>query len=363
MKDLKNKLLAYHEKHETQADILFFVGGFVLDVFTLSDIDDPISIAQQVIYLLLTGVILYYKFLPGFDAAPKPKWIGTVWNFHDLILHFMLGSLLSIYSLFFLKSSSIATSLVFLLILAALMIGNEMTLVKKRADIKVGLFFICLFSFFSMLFPVLLGFVGLVPFGLAFLCTAGCVYLAYRLVLAKVGDPKLARSNMLVPGGGVAGLFLLFYLVGWIPPVPLSIQNMGIFHSIEKVDGNYVAWHENPWWRFWHSGDQHFRAEPGDKIYFFAEIFSPARFDDSVVLHWSFKDPKQGWKSTDRIPMRVVGGRKQGYRGFSVKQNYTPGEWRISVETTDGREIGRLYFEVLTLPQPDPARAFTRVAF
>jgi hypothetical protein len=45
--------------------------------------------------------------------------------------------------------------------------------------------------------------------------------------------------------------------------------------------------------------------------------------------------------------MQINGGRKDGFRGFSMKKNYQPGSWRIQVETTDGREIGRMYFDVI----------------
>ncbi|MNT64341.1 hypothetical protein D3C72_2022330 [compost metagenome] len=61
--------------------------------------------------------------------------------------------------------------------------------------------------------------------------------------------------------------------------------------------------------------------------------------------------------------MRITGGRKNGYRGFSTKANYTAGEWRISVETTDGREIGRIYFEVIKVAEPNPSRVFVQDAY
>jgi hypothetical protein len=287
------------------------------------------------------------------------KRLEKIWNYRQLIVHFLLGSLLSVYSLFFLKSASIFSSVIFVVFLMALMVANELKNVQKsEVNVKIGLYVICVFAFFSMMVPVLLGFVGIVPFILSVLLTALVLYGVVRLLHKRVPNKRVLFRAMIAPGGAVLSLFVVFYLMGWIPPVPLSVQNMGVYHNIEKVEGQYILFHENPWWRFWQTGDQEFKAEPSDKIYFFAQIFSPARFSDSVVLHWYYKEPRTGWKSTDRIPMKITGGRKNGYRGFSVKQNYTAGEWRISVETTDGREIGRIYFDVVKVAEPNPARLF-----
>jgi hypothetical protein len=160
----------------------------------------------------------------------------------------------------------------------------------------------------------------------------------------------------LVPGLGVAGVFLALYLAGLIPPVPLSAKKMGIYHRIEKEGDAYVLYHERAWWKFWLRGDQHFVSRPGDKIYFFTAISSPARFDDTVFVRWMFHSPR-GWSGSDRIPLKITGGRKEGFRGFTVKQNYDYGDgrWRASVETADGREIGRIYFTVEKAAE-DPAR-------
>ncbi|HRO67670.1 MAG TPA: DUF2914 domain-containing protein [Pseudobdellovibrionaceae bacterium] len=166
------------------------------------------------------------------------------------------------------------------------------------------------------------------------------------------------RSALLLPGGTVLALFFAFYLLGWIPPVPLSVQEIGIYHKVEKKDGGYLVSQENPWWRFWRSGDQDFMAEPGDEIFVFVRIFSPSRFSDSVVLHWQFHDPREGWKTSDRIPMGISGGREGGYRGYASKKNYSDGEWRVLVETTDGREVGRLKFWVTKLPVAFERRVF-----
>lgn len=345
-------------------DIAFFLGGFFFDVLTLSDIDDPINIFQQVAYLLILGLILYFDFLKTQNLFQAPARLEKVWNYRQLIIHFLLGSLLSLYSLFYIKSASLWSSLIFILILIILMVANELKRVQESAhNIKIALYVICLFSFFSMLVPVLLGFVGIIPFLISVGLTAGVLYGIYILLQRKITDQNALLKSLVTPGMSVLSLFLVFYFMGWIPPVPLSITQMGIYHSIEKSDGQYIVSHEKPSWKFWQKGDQDFVAEPGDKIYFFAQIFSPARFSDSVILHWYHKDPKTGWQTTDRIPMSITGGRKSGYRGFSSKQNYPEGEWRISVETTDGREIGRIYFDVTKSAEKRPDRLFTREVF
>lgn len=364
MQELKERFLRFYEENEIKVDIAFFLGGFFFDIFTLSAIDDLWGIGQQIVYLMLLGSILYLDFLQSHNFFQAPRRLQRLWDYRQLIVHFLLGSLLSVYSLFFLKSASLFSSLIFVLFLMGLMVANELKSIQRsEINIKVGLFIICLFSFFSITIPVLLGFVGLLPFAIALALTGVALYGAYLLLLKKVGDHKVLQKSLLVPGSTALTTFLAFYLIGWIPPVPLSIQSIGIYHNVEKINGNYIVSSESSSWKFWHKGDQDFYAEPGDTIYVFARIFSPARFSDSVILHWYYKDPVHGWKTTDKVAMSITGGRKEGFRGFAAKQNYLAGEWRVSVETTDGREIGRIYFDVMKLSERKPARTFNKEIF
>ncbi|MFP5490114.1 MAG: DUF2914 domain-containing protein [Bacteriovoracia bacterium] len=345
--NIKARALSFYEQHETRVDMAFFLGGFLFDVVTLSQIDDLFSVIQQVLYLLIVGLIISYEFLHSAGKVTLPKWFIKIWEYRGFIIHFMLGSLLSIYSLFFLKSASVFSSITFVGCLMLIMVANEMKSVQgKGIDTKIGLFVICVFSFFSMMIPVLLGFVGWVPFLLALGLTGLALWGWFKLLMKKIDDASVLIRRLILPGASVSGMFFVFYLLGWIPPVPLAVEEMGIYHNIVKRPGVYTLYHENPWWKFWNKGDQDFKARSGDKVHFFAQVFSPARFDDTVVLHWQKYDISQGWQTTDKIPMRVTGGRVGGYRGNATKGNYTPGDWRISVETTDGREIGRLPFSI-----------------
>ena len=88
----------------------------------------------------------------------------------------------------------------------------------------------------------------------------------------------------------------------------------------------------------------------------FFRIFSPARFSDQVTMRWYWKLASGRWERQDSIPIDIVGGREQGFRGYGFKSNYQPGAWKVEVETTDGREIGRVYFVVESVPE-GPRRA------
>lgn len=362
MKDVFDRIQERYRCNELKFTIGFFVGGFVFDIFTLSDIDDLFSISQQIVYLSIIGFFFYFELIDSVKKIEMSHFQKRIWNYRSLIVHFLLGSLLSMYSLFFLKSASLFSSLIFILFLASLMVINELPFFQNsRLDLKIGLYVLCLFSFFSMLIPVALGFVGVIPFTLALLFTSLVIYFFYRSFQKRIEPPELLFKKLILPSGSVMILFVVFYLFGWIPPVPLAVTQMGIYHNVEKSSGQYILYYERPWWRFWHRGDQLFYAQPNDKVYFYAQIFSPARFDDSVILHWHFKDPKRGWLSTDKVPMKISGGRKEGFRGFSFKQNYQAGDWRISVETTDSREIGRIYFEVVNAPTDHERQLSTEI--
>lgn len=285
---------------------------------------------------------------------------------------------MNLYSIFFLMSSSFFSSIIFVLFLFGALVVNELKMVRQRgADVKVALYVVCMFCFFSLMFPLVIshlgsrlmgsvgvnkegaGFspVGIVPFLLSVSCTLGILAWFYRRLRRQVG-PRALRSRLLLPGLSMTAAFLLLYFFGLIPPVPLAASKLGVYHGIEKANGHYLLQYERPWWKFWQRGDQDFVARPGDKIYFFAAISSPARFADTVYVRWMFHD-RRGWNGSDRIPVTISGGRKEGFRGFTTKQNYNYGDgrWKVSVETADGREIGRMYFD-LTMAEADPGRSF-----
>ena len=351
-----DRLKLYYEKNERKIAIVSFIGGFVFDILMADRIDSWFTIGQQAVYLAVIMTALMQMF---FEQGKPPLEFGTMpavkrwyYEFRTAIIHFFLGTLLNLYTIFFFKSSSLLVSFSFLAFLVLLLVANESERLKSRGlSFKFALLSLCFLSFFAYVVPVFVGSIGLLVF--LFSMGVGCLPLLGAGWWIGTSGPDLfqrARKQILLPLGCVLVGFLAFYFFRLIPPVPLSIPFIGIYHEVEKTEEGYRLSHERTWWRFWHNGDQKFLAQGNDKVYVFFRIFSPTRFADQVLVRWYWKDDTRGWMLQDSLPINIVGGREKGFRGYGVKSNYQFGDWKVQIETTDGREIGRVYFDLEIAP-------------
>jgi hypothetical protein len=347
--------------------VAFFVAGFVFDMVMLGRVDSWHVIGQQIVYLALATLGLLQIFradgapaaAPDAGGAPPPATAGgsrvarLYLKYRSPAVHFLLGTLLNVYTIFFFKSSSLLVSFAFMGVLVLLLLANEARRLKFLGlSLKFALLGLCFLCFFAYVIPVFVGSIGLPVFLLSM--AVGCLPLVAAGVWVGMTSPELfprVRRQIFVPLGLVLLGFLTFYLFRLVPPVPLSIPFIGVYHGVERTDQVYRLDHQRPLWRWWHHGDQDFLAQPGDKVYVFFRVFSPTRFSDQVVMRWYRKDGPRGWTLQDSIPIKIVGGREEGFRGYGVKASYQSGAWKVQIETTDGREIGRIYFDLETVPE------------
>ncbi len=330
--------------------VLFFIGGVIFDLITLDRIDSPFAIFSQLGYLSL-ATLLMLSFMEIWPTPEPSRWmVHKVWSARPLALHFCFGSLLSAYTIFYFKSASLVVSFGFLLIIFLLLLANELSQFRALGlKIKMSLLSLCWFSYATYMVPIALGSIGFWVFLLSLF--VGLIPLSFlALILYWRRTTREVLVQVLGPVFAVFVLFLGLYLMRWIPPVPLSIQYMGVFHQVERQEDQYVLYHQRPWWRFWHRGDQRFYALPGDRVHVFFRLFSPSGFRGNVHMNWEFLGEDGVWHTTDRIPIQILGGREEGFRGFGFKSNYQMGRWRVRVLTPDQREIGRIGFRILRSP-------------
>jgi len=335
----------------------------VFDAFLLHRPDTALQIAHQALYLFLITLLLSAAVLESYGLFEVPARLKKIWSYHEHITQFLIGTLLNVYTFFFFKSGSFLASIVFILFISALLIANEFVHLKSRQLIlKLALYFLCVTSFWLYVIPMLLGFVGVLAFILTILVSNGFVWATYALIERSARrHPESAsvrreiQKKVLGTGYGVLAVFVIFYVLQVIPPVPLSLNYIGVFRTVRKDAGDYVLTYHRSKWLFWQNGDQSFAARPGDQIVTFIRVFAPSGFKDQLQVRWLLNTPR-GWEKQDIIPITVNGGRGDGFRGYTVKSNYQPGDYRVQVETTDGREIGRIgitvaYDEETDLPE------------
>ena len=138
-----------------------------------------------------------------------------------------------------------------------------------------------------------------------------------------------------------------------MPPLPLSLQDAGIYHEIIRTqDGNYAIREEPTAWSA--ALQTYFGIYPtyhmteGDIAYAYSAVFSPVSLNTTVIHEWQQYDPTtKQWLTKDEIPLTVIGGRENGYRTYSLYRHLTTGTWRVNVKTESDQTIGRMVFPVV----------------
>ncbi|HEV8198909.1 MAG TPA: DUF2914 domain-containing protein [Candidatus Polarisedimenticolia bacterium] len=384
------RLQSYREEHALAEIAIFFAAGMLFDIVTLSRIDDVLSLVQQGVYLVLLAGLMVLEERERAKSWKPSGLLATAWRFSEDVIHFLLGSLLSSFTLLYLKSSSGLSALGFMAILGGLLVANELPRFREKGPIvRHALLSLCMTSYGAVLLPVVFGFISPWLFVAAVVLSCVAFWGLTRRLVRHTGDARAASSRVAAPAFAIQGLLVAAYFFGAIPPVPLSLQYIGIYHEVvppgrvPKSNGTataktaamatgvtpveasvaprlqtsmftgaspksartYELKHLRPWWKFWQHGDQDFAARPGDVIYCFARVFAPNGFKDAIFVHWWMQGP-DGWIDQGRAKLDISGGRDRGFRAFATKKNYQPGRWRVEVETTDGRDLGVIKFDL-----------------
>jgi hypothetical protein len=148
---------------------------------------------------------------------------------------------------------------------------------------------------------------------------------------------------------------MILYFFNFIPPVPLSLKEIGIYHDVTRESGvGYHVSYEPPnWFAFWEETNPVYHAQIGDPVYCFSSVFAPTGLSTPVSHIWQWLDPATNtWQEIATISFPIDGGRSAGYEGYSLILLPYAGEWRCNVETSSNQLIGRTTFSVSTSSAP-----------
>src|SRR4029077_12403771 len=103
------RLRLYYARNEQRIAVLSFICGFLFDILMVDRADSWHAIAQQLFYLAVILAALTQMFLEEGQpqAEPAGQFFLKRWyyQYRTALVHFFLGTLLNVYTIFFFKSS------------------------------------------------------------------------------------------------------------------------------------------------------------------------------------------------------------------------------------------------------------------
>ena len=345
------QLRGLFEKYERRISSIFLVGGFIFDSLTIQRIDRPFDHLVILSYLMLSGasIILLNKY---HERPPISNFSIWVRNLLLPFIQFALGGLFSVFLVFYSRSTSISASWPFLLLLLFLLVGNEFFRnYYERLTFQLSIYYIAIFSFSILIVPVLLKKMNAGVFLLSGLVSLVFITFFTRILFRMV--PQLYHQSRVDINRMITLLFLvinILYFTNLIPPIPLAMKNSGIYHLVTKMDNNYEVVGEKRDWYGWlpSLSPLTVHLNEGEPLYAFGAVFAPTGLNTDVIHDWQYFDKAADkWVSATKVTFNIFGGRGEGYRTFSKKENLFYGQWRVDVKTESGQIIGRLRFNIV----------------
>lgn len=345
-----------------------FLGGFSWDSMTIGSKIYGTDLVILSVYYLLAFISIYFiatkhiakveerqscYAVPGDDSSNffsriscpvwPAAWIGRL----TCVVQFCFGNLYSALVICYFKSSGTIASFVIVLILVALLVGNEF-LKEKYENFGICLAFLCLLGtmFFNFLIPHLVHRMGTFWFFFSTILSAGICYLLWM----KSSRDFSRNKRFLIAPISITVALSIAYLVNWIAPVPLVLKQQIVCKNFDRE--TYSCDVDKPgFWQDIGFSQLTIHKDEGDEIYFMSSVYAPAELKAPVEFRWYYKEPSTNkFKLTDKITsnrMVVMGGRDAGYRSYSKKKNIPPGTYKVETAYKNGAVIGAKTFKVL----------------
>ncbi|RJR31576.1 DUF2914 domain-containing protein [Candidatus Parcubacteria bacterium] len=334
-------------RYDSYLTPIALLAGFVWDNLTLRRIDLLFENMSILIYL---AIAFFGIFITNASQAGKFKnrFFLKINTWVPFLLQFAFGGLFSAFIIFYSRSGSIYTSWPFILTLAFLFIGNELFKKKyQRLTFQLSVFFMALFSYSVFAVPILLNKIGqeifLLSGAVSIVMFVFLIFILYKLIPQKINESK---KSIIISVAVIYIMFNVLYFLRIIPPIPLSIKESGVYHSVVRKDSVYEIKYEKPeWYLFFKNYDEKYHWQKGSPVYNFTAVFSPGGINTKIFHRWYFFDEKnKNWILKDTLGFPIVGGRDGGYRGYSVKYQLQPGKWRVDTMLENGQVLGRNSF-------------------
>lgn len=322
--------------------------GLIIDFLTFANIKPSIAFFILTIHNMLAGgLILFTRFQDERKWYPNSKGMKWALAIAPLIIQFNFGALLSASLVFYWFSGALSASWPIIALIVGVMIANErFRELYLRPNVQLGVYYFANFSLITLILPYIFNSISAFVFVIGGILSF-CLIHAYIIILTIV--TKAVRKDYRVVRRTVLGIFFslnILYFANIIPPIPLALKDADVYHFLQRNEQDYTAvTEEQP--LDWLIPGETLNILEGNPVYVYTAIFSPAKIDTEITHHWQYYDPDlHTWVSKDELSFEIIGGREDGFRGFTMKSALTEGRWRVDVETKRGQTLGRIQFHV-----------------
>lgn len=350
------------QARERHLSALAMIAGFISDNLLFKRVD---LLQTQVLFAVYAAAcfiaipLLHWLEARATRGAPAPRWRVVL----PFVAQFALGGFWSGFVIFYGRSADLGASWPFILFLFAILIANEyFHHYHDRLVFTSVLFFFALYSYAIFEVPLLTGTIGTGTFLLSGLVAVG-VFALFTMLLRMLARERFLADVWRIRAGALVVLVLmnLFYFTNILPPLPLSAPAAGIYHAVWRVPGAYLATTETEPWPVRYLGlPPMLHVVSGESLSAYSSVFAPTALTTTIVHRWEWYDPAtKQWVLKATIAYPIAGGRDGGYRGYSTVLVTEAGQWRVDIETIDGRLISQLPFTVAQVLIPSPQETIT----
>jgi hypothetical protein len=328
---------------------LLFIGGFTFDLFILPEAGHIATIWIGLLYLSIVAIsIVLREWVISRNTATETE--QRIFSMLTFAIAYFSGSALSFVCVYALRSAIFAVSWPLLLILLLCVLVNELVSSHHfRFTLDVGVFLVALFFFVVFNMPILLKVQNDVTFIISTVVAVGFSLLYVYLVSSVSESASEEAPKLYALSVGIPMFIGMMYFLNVIPAVPLSLAEAGVYHSVERNDkGVFIGIQEKDS-RFlssFRTNVYHLTPKDGG-VFFFSAVNAPAKLSAPISHVWEYYDPAtHRWVEKTVVAFTLAGGREEGYRAYSEKENIQEGLWRVTVKVDAKRIVGRLKFYI-----------------
>jgi len=343
------KFLNLIKESKRHATTLLFIGGFIFDLIILPEAGHTLTIVIGFVYLSIVAIALALReWVIARNRATKGE--ARLFSFLTFAIAYFSGSALSFVCVYAIRSATLSVSWpLFILLFVCVLVNEVVSSHQFRFTLDVAVFLIALLFFTIFNVPVLVNIQNDATFLASVIVTIVLSLLYIRLLQSTSESAHEETPRLYALAVGIPMFIGMLYFLNIIPAVPLSLASSGVYHMVTKnEEGGYTTTKELDT-RVGHSLriPVYHLGVSDTGVYFFSSVSAPALLTAPLSHVWEYYDPsKKRWVPMTTIPFTLDGGREDGYRAYSYKENVVEGLWRVTVKVDDKRIVGRMKFYI-----------------